>query len=145
MTLKNTRGKCQNPANKSWLRAADFLAKYQGCHILIPHCTNLNNLAGSSPSFHRSQYFGLISDIVLTSSLRRSPVLTVLPTWDTTFSQVWLIPSSNLIPPPHLPHSISVQSRSSGLVYAYGEPGGKAFFHGHIPDSSLLWATSFSW
>lgn len=86
-------------ANKSWLRRANSLAKCQRCNILIPHCSNLRYGAGSSPSFHRFQYFGLISDIVLSSSVGGSPVLAVPLAWDTTFNQVWLICSSNLIPP----------------------------------------------
>ena len=118
--LKTTREKRQTWASKSWLRALNSLAQCQRCHILIPHCTNLSYLAGSSPSFHSLQYFELISHIVLSASLRRSPGLTVLPTWDTTFSQHRLMLSSNTISP----SSYSAKSCSSGMGYPYGEPGG---------------------
>lgn len=106
-----------------------------------PHCTNLHYVAGSSPSFHSFQYFGLISDIVLSSSLRRSPVLTVLHTWDTTFSQDRLMLSSNSISPVQSPLSPVALGRVTHMESQVGRPCSP----GHIPDSSLPGADSFSW
>lgn len=71
--LKYTRDKPHNQANKSQLRTAYSWAKCQRCHILIPHGTDLSYLAGSSPSFHRVSYFGLISATVLSHSSCTNP------------------------------------------------------------------------
>lgn len=76
---KYTRDKHPSEANHSCPRTAKTLAKCQKFYILVPHCPNLSYLAGSSPSFHRVQYFGSISDIVLSTSFCRIPELTGLP------------------------------------------------------------------
>lgn len=115
---KYTKDKHHSEANGSCPRAANTWAKSQRFHILIPHCPNLRYLAGSSPSFHRVHYFGLI--FVLSISSCRSPELTVLPASDTALSQGWLILSSSSVSP----SSISAKSWSSGTACTYGEPGG---------------------
>lgn len=139
--FKNIRGKSHNLANKSWLRAVNSLAKCQRCHILIPHCTNLHHVAGSSPSFHSLQ--------ILDSSL----TLFSVPLWGEV--QCWLcctleIPllaktGSCFLPTRFPPVQSLLSPVALGWVMHMESQVDRPCSPGHIPDSSLPRADSFSW